>query len=550
MTLWERAQLAITLLAIDPHRLGGLVIRARAGPAQAAMLAAVQSLDLAKVKLQHHMTVEVLNGDIDLTASLAGRQLVTHKSIFDCAPSLFILPMAERSAPQFSARICQALEEGRGHALLALDEGVEVGDGLPDALTDRLAFHVTLEDLALQDLSPMTLPRSLEDIRAAVRGVTLPAEVMEEAVILAASLGISSLRAPLLLGYAAQAHAALHARYEVTEEDLKLAVMLVYPHRATRLPQDPEPEAPSEQTNPAEAPQDPNQAITPNDLMIEAVKAVLPPGVLAQLQTVVKQPASGSGSGARRKGNHRGRPLPARLGPKNSGARVDLVASLRAAIPWQTLRKTANPEAVGPIFKASDLRHKRYEIGSDRLLIFTVDASGSAAVARLAEAKGAVELLLGEAYARRDHVALYAFRGTGSEALLPPTRSLVQTKKRLAALPGGGATPLAAGLAAAFQLALQERRNGLTPTLILLTDGRANVALDGSNDRAQAAADALMLAQKIAEAQITALVIDTTIRPEKTLQTLAGKMRAHYIALPRSDAKSVSGAVSSALAHS
>ncbi|MDA9955697.1 magnesium chelatase ATPase subunit D [bacterium] len=550
MTLWERAQLAITLLAIDPHRLGGLVIRARAGPAQAAMLAAVQSLDLAKVKLQHHMTVEVLNGDIDLTASLAGRQLVTRKSIFDCAPSLFILPMAERSAPQFSARICQALEEGRGHALLALDEGVEVGDGLPDALTDRLAFHVTLEDLALQDLSPMTLPRSLEDIRAAVRGVTLPADVMEEAVILAASLGISSLRAPLLLGYAAQAHAALHARYEVTEEDLKLAVMLVYPHRATRLPQDPEPEAPSEQTNPAEAPQDPNQAIPPNDLMIEAVKAVLPPGVLAQLQTVVKQPASGLGSGARRKGNHRGRPLPARLGPKNSGARVDLVASLRAAIPWQTLRKTANPEAVGPIFKASDLRHKRYEIGSDRLLIFTVDASGSAAVARLAEAKGAVELLLGEAYARRDHVALYAFRGTGSEALLPPTRSLVQTKKRLAALPGGGATPLAAGLAAAFQLALQERRNGLTPTLILLTDGRANVALDGSNDRAQAAADALMLAQKIAEAQIPALVIDTTIRPEKTLQTLAGKMRAHYIALPRSDAKSVSGAVSSALAHS
>jgi magnesium chelatase subunit D len=97
---------------------------------------------------------------------------------------------------------------------------------------------------------------------------------------------------------------------------------------------------------------------------------------------------------------------------------------------------------------------------------------------------------------------------------------------------------------------LQERRNGLTPTLILLTDGRANVALDGSNDRSQAAADALMLAQKIAEAQIPALVIDTTVRPEKTLQTLAGKMRANYIALPRSDAKSVSGAVSSALAHS
>ena len=71
MTRWERAQLAITLLAIDPQRLGGLVIRARAGPAQAVMLAAVQSLDIPTVKLQHHMTLEVLNGDIDLTASLA-----------------------------------------------------------------------------------------------------------------------------------------------------------------------------------------------------------------------------------------------------------------------------------------------------------------------------------------------------------------------------------------------------------------------------------------------------------------------------------------------
>ena len=89
-----------------------------------------------------------------------------------------------------------------------------------------------------------------------------------------------------------------------------------------------------------------------------------------------------------------------------------------------------------------------------------------------------------------------------------------------------------------------------TLSLMCATDGRANVALDGSNDRVQAAMDALMLAGKIAEAQIPALVIDTTIRPEKTLQALAGKMRADYIALPRSDAKSVSGAVASTLAQS
>ena len=37
---------------------------------------------------------------------------------------------------------------------------------------------------------------------------------------------------------------------------------------------------------------------------------------------------------------------------------------------------------------------------------FVVDASGSAAVARLAEAKGAVELMLANAYSKRDFVAL------------------------------------------------------------------------------------------------------------------------------------------------
>jgi magnesium chelatase subunit D len=91
----------------------------------------------------------------------------------------------------------------------------------------------------------------------------------------------------------------------------------------------------------------------------------------------------------------------------------------------------------------------RFKQRRETTTIFVVDASGSAALHRLAEAKGAVELLLADCYVRRDRVAMLAFRGKGAELMLPPTRSLVRAKRSLAGLPGGGGTPLAAGMDAA-----------------------------------------------------------------------------------------------------
>jgi magnesium chelatase subunit D len=211
------------------------------------------------------------------------------------------------------------------------------------------------------------------------------------------------------------------------------------------------------------------------------------------------------------------------------------------------MRRTASPDRTGLLIRPSDIRLKRYEETSDRLLIFVVDASGSAAMSRLGEAKGAVELLLAEAYARRDHVALIAFRGTTAEILLPPTRSLVQTKRRLAGLPGGGGTPLAAGLKAAGELAVQARGRGLSPTLAMLTDGRANIALDGEADRTRAGLDATTLARLIRAQGIPGIVLDMSNRPQEALRDLAAQMGAPYVPLPRADAKRLSNAISNAL---
>ena len=143
--------------------------------------------------------------------------------------------------------------------------------------------------------------------------------------------------------------------------------------------------------------------------------------------------ASSKGSAAA--SSLKGRPVGNRPGDPRRG-RLDLIATLRTAAPWQPLRRGTD-EARRVVVAAEDIRIRRYRQRSETTAIFCVDASGSAALERLAEAKGAVELLLAEAYVRRDRVALVAFRGTGAEVLLPPTRSLVRAKRALAGLPGG-----------------------------------------------------------------------------------------------------------------
>ena len=151
-----------------------------------------------------------------------------------------------------------------------------------------------------------------------------------------------------------------------------------------------------------------------------------------------------------------------------------------------------------------------------------------------------MELLLADCYVRRDQVALIAFRGSNAELLLPPTRSLARAKRALAGLPGGGGTPLAAGIDSAFVLAEGLQRKGLTPTVVLLTDGRGNVARDGQGGRERAEADAINAARNFKMRRLPALLLDISPARGPSAEKIAGEMGARYVPLPRADATDIS----------
>ncbi|MBY0350293.1 magnesium chelatase subunit D [Tabrizicola sp.] len=546
MDPWARLSLALRILAVDPVGMGGLWLRSRAGPVRdiASTAIAQTPFDRPQRRLSASIDDLALMGGPDPVATLAAGRPV-HRPGLLANPAVLILPMAESAAPSLTARLAQALDRGH-HALIALDEAAEDGEGLASTLSDRLGLFLSLEGERAPRLLPKPIGRrTLAKARALYPLVTVPPDLTEALAHLAARLGIASPRALLTTRRASRAIAALDGRTEVTETDLIQAAELGLAHRA--LPEtEARPDEPPEQP-PPEQPDQPDQQPEEQDLqsladlLIEAAQAALPPDILAKLQSDRANRAArgASGTGSAKAGNRRGRPLPSRPGRPDGQSRIDLVATLRQAAPWQVLRKRQDTHDRALIVHRSDLRLKRFRQVSDRVLIFVVDASGSSAMARLGEAKGAVELMLAQAYSRRDHVALVVLRGAKAELILPPTRSLTTTKARLRGLPGGGGTPLASGLATALDTALRARRQGMTPSLALLTDGRANIALNGQPDRVQAQEDAHRIATAIRAAGIAAVTLDVANRPQPALADLAQTMHSRYVPLPRADARAI-----------
>ena len=535
----------------------------------------------------------------------AGRAVLDRGLLAGADGGIVVVAMAERWTTAAMQRICAAIDTGcvrvereglsetlpASFGVVALDEGIEDDEFVPPTLTDRLAFtlYVTAFDPVDPD-APGFAPEDVAAARECLDRVGFGREEYARLCETALALGIPSLRAPQLAAVAARAHAALYRRDRVAAEDLEAACRLCLLPRATQLPAPPDQTEQPPEEPPKEAPEDPPSADdTPNDesdppdapeaenpdtdpadddtpepappapdedAMIEAAMAALPAGLLGLLEKRAGgrralRKADRGKAGIRAETRAQGRARGARAGDPKSGARLDVSATLRAAAPWQRIRREASgvgQDSARPVVRVQDFRVRRYEQRTTTTIVFLVDASGSQAVNRLAEAKGAVESLLADCYVRRDRVALITFRSQSADLVLPPTRSLVAAKKRLARMPGGGGTPMALGLDAGLELAQSLEKRGDHAQLVLITDGRANVTRAGEGNPERATEEALNAARAIAESRLDVLLIDASPRPRPAARELASALNADYLPLPYAEAAGVSRAVRNTLA--
>ena len=577
---WFDANIVAALVAINPRGLKGICLKGQFGPVRDAWLSYFSDLcapTARLIKAPANLVAEQLMGSLDIEATLNQGSLVLSQGLLEKAQGNFLLlSMAERMDTQVLALISQALDsgnlQGSEFGVIALDESEAAGDRFSPRMMDRLAFEVYLDQFSLADMKE-NLAIHVDDIQSAktlLPRVVCSIDFIEVLTKSALKIGIGSFRANQFAVETAKTLAALRGLQEVGQDEVVDAARLVYtfskilhaPPEAEQPnqddgenPKDEESDSQNPESNRPEEDVDNNQELEDQqsnpqppsqeeleDIVVAAAKASVPKDFLAQSKQGARSTNAASHisgkSGESQNSFISGRPMSSRKGQPGGGRRLDVLKSIRAAIPWQRLRErqvgsqqySSGKNKID--FRSEDLHIKQYLKRRGTVTIFLVDASGSSATQRLAEAKGALEQLLAQCYIRRDEVAMLSMRGSKAELILPPTRSLVRAKRNLATLPGGGGTPLAAGFRAANEMAVVLKRKGLTPIIVILSDGKANVNLKGVGGRSEAHSDALLAAKELRLKNHCVLFVDTSPQPEVLAQELSDMMAAQYLALP------------------
>jgi magnesium chelatase subunit D len=539
---------ALLINAVAPA-VGGVLVRGERGTAKTTAVRGLAPLlppradwsDAPLVELPLGTTLDRLVGSLDLARALEGEHqfepgllsrahegilyvdevnlLADHlvDALLDAAATGVARVEREAVSVTHDARFLLVgtmnVEEGdlRPQLLDRFGLGVEVRtpedpDVRAEIVRRRMAFESDPDRFHARFAAQQDALRTrIADAHERLEAVRLPERELMRITSACAKLGVDGVRGDIVTARAARALAALEDADEVTHEHVRRAALLALSHRRRRDPLDGQPpdpqqlhEALDEPPPPEGGPPDdqppdgdgdghdppPGNGLAPEQLDAPA-PARLPPRSLTlpgRGHGPAGRRARGSGPGA---GAIDSRPA----SPEHDD--VAVVATLRARLLG------GKPD------------HVREHVRAGRegaLLCLVVDASGSmGARRRAARVKGALIDVLRDAYARRDRVAVVAFRDAAAELLVAPGAPLEQAAARLASLPTGGRTPLASGLITAERLIRRERSRepGRRSVAVILTDGR--VADPDGNVRRAAAS--------LGRAADTVQVVDTEDGP-------------------------------------
>ncbi len=540
----------------------------------AALLEAAKASGRTLVRLPAGQSSESLGPHIDIVQSLSAQRLVRSPGFLaQHRESILVVPMAERLTTDIAHALARAQDEHE-MALVLLDEGLDDEAGPWGGLLDRIAFGLSVLDEPFAHEEPLDCPPMLQ---RRFGDSAAPDALIERACQALLAMGIGSFRK---LSYTLRLTME-RARIRNCETPQEPDLLWALAYTALPFATQPAPEhaaaeqeagahdpshredrgsEESTQSQPPDTEEDspPSQQQGEQAMSIETLLAQLPPGLLKA--RLVASRARGPAS--RREG---GRASHVTSGLQGSGVRVGsvrrmprgqgeqfaLLPTIRAALPLQRLRgRTLQGdlhEEHAPRIRLlpEDVHIWRVHHRRPSTTLFLVDASGSMAMSRLGEAKGAVELLLAECYVRRDRVALISFGGWGARMLLPPTRSLTAARRALSALPGGGGSPLSAGLMLSLDLLRSLQRAGEDLTLVVLSDCRANLRRNGSAGRTEAFEEARRLARMIGPLARHSVVIDPSLRPEPSAEAFARSLSARYVPMPFGRAQQIHQAIKS-----
>jgi len=310
----------------------------------------------------------------------------------------------------------------------------------------------------------------------------------------------------------------------------------------------------------------------PEEFMINAEGAIVDEDLL-KFQSQQKK-SGRSGKGSKIYSMDRGRYVKAML-PKGGDAKtgkIALDATLRNAVVFQKIRreeaaKKVPPEELRNVYvEKSDIWVKKMARKAGALVIFVVDASGSMALNRMQNAKGAVLRLLESAYQSRDQVALIPCRGISADVLVPPTASVARASGSMQVLPCGGGTPLAHALSQAIAMGQNSMKASDVGQVcvVAITDGRANVPLAVSEGdelaldeegrmkrmpKEELQEEVFFMADKMRTLGFKFLLIDTENKYVSSgiAKQISDRADGRYYYLPRADDAAIAGIASDAI---